>query len=53
MDFKQGIALILIGLLIINLIFLGTGKISELFFWMVVGIIAIATVFYKKRYKPS
>lgn len=51
MDFRQGIALALIVVLIINLVLLGMGKISEITFWLTVAAIAISTLAYKKKYK--
>jgi len=53
MDSRQGIALVLVGILILNLVLLGMGKISELYFWLIVAAMAIATMFYKKRYKAG
>ena len=53
MDSRQGIALALIVALVLNLVLLGLGKVSELFFWLFVAAIAIATYFYKKKYKVA
>jgi membrane-bound ClpP family serine protease len=50
MDFKRGAAIALIGILMLNLVLLAMGKISELYFWLVLAIIGVATIFYKKKY---
>ncbi len=51
MDFRQLIAIALIVVLIINLVLLGMGKISEITFWLTIGGIAVSTMAYKKKYK--
>lgn len=48
MDSRRTIAIALIGILMLNLVLLGMGKISELIFWLVLAAIATATFFYKK-----
>jgi hypothetical protein len=53
MDFRQGAALALIAVLIINLVLLGMGKISELTFWLTIAAIAVSTLAYKKKYKAA